>query len=208
MRSFFSYYIASVTRPSVSFKELLEDDRKIKFGFFAVLIQVTVYTLVYLFLIFGGGEPYKPWLPIAPEDYYKYNVFFLAPSMLLGWILASGVVQMLSHFFSGTGSFENTATVLGFGIGIASWTTGFHDLLTSFLGGAGFISQHNYEIALNSPTIWRTLLWIQFGLYLICFLLLFTAGIKTAHRIKTGQSFLLAFIGFICYQLFFLIFNR
>jgi hypothetical protein len=208
MRSFFSYYISTIKRPSDSFNKLLSDDRKVRFGFFAILIQVTVYTLVYLFLIFGGGEPYKPWLPIAPEDYYKYNVFFLAPSMLLGWILASGVVQILSRSFSGSGSFENTVSVLGFGIGLASWTTGFHDLLTSFMGGVGIINQHNYEIALNTPTLWRTLLWLQFALYLICFLLLFTIGIKSAHRIKTAQAFLLAFAGFICYQLFFLIFNR
>jgi hypothetical protein len=208
MRSFFSYYLSSIKRPSDTFNELLSDERRFRFGFFAILIQVTVNTLVYLFLIFGGGEPYKPWLPIAPEDYYNYNVFSLAPSMLLGWILASGVVQILSRFFSGSGSFENTVAVLGFGIGIAAWTTGFHDLLTSFLGGVHIINQHNYETALNSPTIWRTLLWIQFGLYLICFLLLFTIGIKTVHRIKRGQAFILAFAGFICYQLFFLIFNR
>ena len=208
MRSFLNYYISAIKSPSESFNALISDYRCVRFGLFAVLIQVTVYTLVYLFLIFGGGMPFKPWLPIAPEDYYKYNVFFLAPSMLLGWILASGVVQLLSRIFSGTGSFESTAAVLGFGIGLASWTTGFHDLLTSFLGGIHVISQPDYEIALNSPTIWRTLLWIQFGLYLITFLILFTAGIKTVHRLKTAQAFLLAFTGFICYQLFFLIFNR
>jgi hypothetical protein len=208
MRSFFSYYISVIKSPSQTFNELLSDKRNVRFGGFGVLIQITVYTLVYLFLIFGGGEPYKPWLPIAPEDYYKYNVFFLAPSMLLGWILASGVVQMLSRFFSGTGSFENTLSVLGFGIGLASWTTGIHDLLTSFLGAVHIIDQHSYENALNSPTIWRNLLWIQFALYLTGFLLLFTAGIKTVHKIKTGQAFLLAFAGFLCYQLFFLIFNR
>jgi hypothetical protein len=98
--------------------------------------------------------------------------------------------------------------VLGFGIGLASWTTGFHDLLTSFLGGMHIISQRGYEIALNTPTVWRTILWIQFALYLFFFLLLFTKGIKSAHKIKTLPAFFLAFIGFICYQMFFLIFNR
>ena len=208
MRTFFSYYISVIKSPAASFNELFSDDRRVRFGLYAVLIQAAVYTLVYVFLIIGGGLPFKPWLAIAPDDYYRYNVFFLAPSMLMGWILASGVVQLLSRLFSGTGSFENTVVVIGFGIGLASWTTGFHDLLTSFLGGIHIISQHNYEIALNSATIWRTLLWIQFGLYLICFLLLFTFGIKTAHKIKTGQALFLAITGFLCYQLFFLIFNR
>jgi hypothetical protein len=208
MSRFFHYYLLSVKSPSRSFNEILSDDKSVKYGLFAVLIQITVYTIVYLFLICGGGEPFKPWLAIPPEIYYRYNVFFLAPSMLMGWILASGVVQLLSRFFSGTGTFENTFTVLGFGIGIASWTTGLHDLVTSFLGGIHVISQHEYEIALNSPTIWRILLWLQFALYLVCFLLLFTIGIKSAHRIKTGQAFFLAFAGFLIYQSFFLLFNR
>lgn len=208
MKSFFNYYFSVIKSPSGSLDELLSDNRKVKFAFYAVLIQVIVYTLVYLFLILGGGEPYKPWLAIAPEVYYRYNVFFLAPSMLSGWILAAGVVQLLSRLFSGTGSFENTVTVLGFGIGLASWTTGIHDLLTSFLGGVHIISQHEYEISLNSPTIWRTLLWIQFALYLICFLLLFTIGIRAAQKVKRRHAFVLAFVGFLCYQLFFLIFNR
>jgi hypothetical protein len=208
MRSFLNYYFSVIKTPSRSFNELLSDDRKVRFGFYAVMIQVIIYTLVYLFLILGGGEPYKPWLDISPEVYYRYNVFFLAPSMLFGWILAAGVVQVLSRFFSGRGSFENTLTVFGFGIGLASWTTGLHDLLTSFLGGVHIIRQHEYEISLNSPTIWRTILWVQFVLYLVCFLLLFSIGIKAAHKVKKAHSFILAFIGFLCYQLFFLIFNR
>jgi len=162
-------------------------------------------------VVFRFAEPFDEVTPMAPVQ----DVITEAPILhvafelsSVSWILASGVVQLLSRLFSGTGSFENTVVVIGFGIGLASWTTGFHDLLTSFLGGIHIISQHNYEIALNSATIWRTLLWIQFGLYLICFLLLFTFGIKTAHKIKTGQALFLAITGFLCYQLFFLIFNR
>jgi hypothetical protein len=29
-----------------------------------------------VFLIFGGGQPFKPWLDIPSETYYRYNVFF------------------------------------------------------------------------------------------------------------------------------------
>lgn len=206
--SFLDYYVSIIKHPSKTFEDLIRDKQKIRFGFFAVLIQVSVYTLVYIFLILGRGEPFKPWLSIPPEVYYRYNVFFLAPSLIFGWILASGVVQLLSRLFSGSGNFEDTGVVIGFGIGLASWTTGFHDLLTSFLGAVHIISQHNYEMALNTPTFWRTILWIQFALYLFFFLLLFTIGIKCVHKIKTLPSLFLAFTGFICYQLFFLIFNR
>jgi hypothetical protein len=59
--------------------------------------MAVLYTLVYIFLVFGGGRPYKPWLPISQEGYYRYNVLFLAPFMFIGWILATIVAQLLGR---------------------------------------------------------------------------------------------------------------
>ena len=209
MQNSFSYYYRSMFfRPGRAFDELMEDSHALRFGIFALLICAILYTLVYIFLIFGGGKPFEPWLIIPEDIYYNYNVFFLAPSMFMGWILAGGVVHLLSHNIRHNGSFEQLMAVLGFGIGIASWTTGIHDLVTSFLGAIGVINQNHYEAMLNSPTIWRTLLWIQFALYLTAFLIIFTKGIASVYRLKKWPSFLLGLTAFMVYQLFFLIFNR
>jgi hypothetical protein len=35
----------------------------------------------------------------------------------------------------------------------------FHDLPDTFLGAVGIINLGEYEVALNSSTIWRTILW-------------------------------------------------
>lgn len=206
--SFGYYYFNLIVRPRSTFSLLVDDNRCVKFGFYAVSITAVLYTFVYLFLILGGGLPFKPWLDIPPEIYYRYNVFFVAPSMLMGWILSAGVLQLISRFFGGTGSFERNLAVTGFGISLASWSTLIHDLITSFLGAVHVISQHDYETALNSPTIWRTLLWIQFAVYLGWFLLLFSLGAGKAQQIKGWKIVLLGFIGFVFYQGFFLIFNR
>lgn len=208
MKTFSNYYWMAFLKPGLTFDTIISDHRMLRFGFKAVLIPAVLYTFVYIFLIFGGGQPFKPWLDIPLEVYYRYNVFFCAPSMFLGWVLAAAVVQVLSHLFTGKGTFEQTLTVMGFGIGVASWSTGIHDILTSFLGSIHVINQRNYEIALNSPTIWRALLWLQMGIYLIWFILLFSKGIKSAHRVKNWQATLLGIAGFLIYQLFFLIFNR
>lgn len=159
-------------------------------------------------MIFGGGKPFNPWLDIPLESYYKYNVFFCSPSVFLGWILASGVVHTLSRIITDTGTFEKTLSVFGFGISIASWTTGIHDLLSSFLGAIHVINQNKFEIALNSPTIWRTLLWILMSAYLIWFLILFSKAAKSVYAINKWQATILGTIGFITYQMFFFIFNR
>jgi hypothetical protein len=205
---FIFYYYGTIVKPGKTFGALKEDPRNLRFGFRALLIMAALYSFVYLFLIYGGGQPFKPWLNIPLNEYYRYNVFFCAPSMVLGWILAAGVVQIISRLFSGTGTFEQTLCVLGFGIGIASWSTGFHDLLTSFLGAIHVISQRDYEMALNSPTIWRTLLWIQMLIYLLWFLILFREGVQQIHGLKGWKAALAGTAGFIVYQGFFLIFNR
>jgi len=207
-RTFTNYYFEAFIRPRKVFNELLADPRSLKFGFWAMIIMAIVYTLVYVFLVMGGGTPFKPWLDIPLDVYYRYNVWFLAPSMILGWVLAAGVVQLLSKFSGGTGSFENTLVVLGFGISIASWSTGLHDLITSFLGGIHVINQNEYELALNSPTVWRTLLWVLMLWYLLWFVVLFSIGVRVVQGIKAWHSVLVGTIGFVVYQLFFLIFNR
>jgi hypothetical protein len=205
----FSYYYHSMFfRAGRAFDELVDDHRSLRYGALALLFCAILYTLVYVFLILGGGKPFKPWLSIPEEVYYRYNVFFLAPSMFMGWILAGGTVHLLSLLVHKDGSFEKTLAVLGFGIGIASWTTGLHDFGSSFLGAIGVVDQNRYEVLLNSPSFWRNLLWIQFALYLAAFLVLFTKGIASVYRLNIWPSFLLGLTGFIVYQLFFLIFNR
>ena len=89
------------------------------------------------------------------DRYFNYDVFIVGPSMFLCWQLVSGVVRVLSRLFSGTGSFENTAVALGFGIGAATWASLLHDLPDSVLGALGIIGVNAYEAVLNGPPFWR-----------------------------------------------------
>jgi len=205
---FFHYYTGTLIRPYRTFTELAGEPGKLRYSLTAVSVTAIVYTFVYIFLIFGDGRPFSPWLNIPPEVYYRYNVIFCAPSMFLGWILASAVVQFISRSMSSQGDFEQSLAVTGFGLSMASWSTGIHDLISSFLGAIHVINQQEFEHALNSPTIWRTILWILMIAYLSWFILLFSKGYKAIYHIKTWQSVILGTVGFITYQLFFFIFNR
>ena len=64
---------------------------------------------------------FKPWLAIPAEDYYRYNRFLLAPSLLMCCLLADSIVQLFSRFFRGSGTFEDTLAALGLGIAIPTW---------------------------------------------------------------------------------------
>jgi hypothetical protein len=132
----------------------------------------------------------------------------LAPSMFAVWILAAGVAQLLSRLFSGAGTFEDTLSTLGFATGIASLASLLHDLPDSFLGAIGLLDLRWYETALNTPTIWRTLLWISYGLFFLLFVLLYPKAVGAAQRIKTGPAIPVGVLSFVVYQGGFRIFNR
>jgi hypothetical protein len=140
--------------------------------------------------------------------YYYYNRFFLAPSMFMGWILAAGVAQLLSRPFGGKGSFEDMLSVFGFGISIASLASLAHDLPDTFLGAIGLLNLREYEVALNSPTIWRTILWVLYSLYFILFFVLFPKGVGTAQRLRPAPAILVGLLAVLAYKGVFVIFNR
>jgi len=205
---FRDYYRDAFFAPSKAFARLVLDPRRLRFGLFSLLIVAALYTCVYIFLYYGDGRPYKPWLPIAAEKYYQYNIFFLAPSMLLAWLLTSLVVHLTARAFSRRGNFRSVLSTFGLSVGVASWATLVHDYITSFLGAIHVMNQQEYEHLLNTPTIWRGLLIGQMIIYAIWFILLFSKAAKASYRINQGLSILLGTFAFITYQGFFFIFNR
>ena len=209
-RAFARYYAGLLRSPRATFEALLADPRRVRLGALAVASQAALYTLVYVFLVIGHGRPtaFHPWLAIDPEVYYRYDVFFLAPSVFAGWILASGAAFLVGRAAGGRGSFEDTASVLGFGIAAASWTTLLHDLSTSALGALGVMNQRRYEDAMSSATPARTLIWTLMIAYVAAFLVLFTKGIGAAQQVRAPRAAMLALLAFVAYQGVFCLFNR
>jgi hypothetical protein len=128
--------------------------------------------------------------------------------MLGCWILASGVAYLLSRLVSGQGSYDDTLSVFGFGITIATLIAALHDLTDSFLGAIGLLDLRWYEVALNSPTIWRTILLTLYGIALILLVLYLVIGVRRVHKIKSGHALWIGFTSAVVYQGMFIVFNR
>lgn len=207
---FARYYLGTLIRPSRTFDTLMADPRRLRYGALALLSNAVLYTLVYVFLTLGGGAPssFQPWLAIAPEDYYAINRFMLAPSMFGCWILAAGAAQLLGRLAGGKGSFEDNLSAMGFAIAVASLASLGHDLPDTFLGAVGLLDLEAYEVALNSPTPWRTLLWICYGTSAVLFLVLFPKAVRSAQGIGRTASTAIGIAAFAAYQGVFLVFNR
>ena len=208
--SFAGYLVGTLLRPLKTFELLMTDSRRLKFGLAAISINALVYTLVYVFLTIGGGAPssFAPWLAVPKDVYYFYNRFWLAPSMFCCWILAAGVAHLLGKLFSGQGSFEDTLSALGFGILIATSFATLHDLTDSFLGAVGLLDLRWYEVALNSPTIWRTILFTLYGIALVMLALLSVKAVSASQKIKGGPALFVGLVAAIVYQVMFMVFNR
>jgi len=203
-------YFRTIFSPRKSFERLLAADNYLTLSFIYILIPIVAYTLMYVFLTIANGAPsvFTPWLNIPKENYYSINRFLLAPSMLLCLFVAASTVQILSRILKGTGTFEQTLVVIALSISIAMWGGLIHDLPMSFLSAIGVIDAKQHEIAMNSPTIFRTLLWICYSIYLIAFLVLFSLTVKTVHKLNWLKSISIGITAFIIFQLVFLIFNR
>ncbi len=102
--TFWSTYKACLVRPRETAEALAADKRGLRLGFAAFLVPVLGYIIVYIGLGHSGAYPSKftPWLEIPAEEYYRWNLFLLPPSMFAGWLLASAVVQIASRPLGGT----------------------------------------------------------------------------------------------------------
>lgn len=210
MSKFLKNYLQTIVQPRKTLEGLLSRENYFSLGFIFILIPIVAYTLMYIFLTIGNGAPsvFTPWLNIPKEDYYSINRFLLAPSMILCWIVASATIQILSRIFKGAGTFEQTLTVIALSISIAMWGGLIHDLPMSFLSALGIIDARQHEIDMNSPTIFRTLLWICYSIYFVAFMILFPISVKVTQKLTTAKCILIGWTGFICFQIIFLIFNR
>jgi hypothetical protein len=197
-------------KPASTFREIFESEKALKYSFFALLIPALGYTLFYVMAYFAGGSPsaFKPWLAIPIEDYFKYDIVLTFPGYYLGWIGSSGTVYLLSRFLNGQSRFDNILAVIGFGIGIATWSSLLHDLTDAFLSITGVIDMRAYEQLLNEPTFWRGLLWTLYTIYFFWFLTLFTIGIKKAQNFSLFKSILISLAGLFTFQAILLIFIR
>jgi hypothetical protein len=78
----------------------------------------------------------------------------------------------------------------------------------SFLSAIGIINASEHEIAMNSPTIFRTILWICYSIYFIAFFILFSLSVRVVHQLNWIKSIIIGSLAFILFQTIFLIFNR
>jgi surfactin synthase thioesterase subunit len=197
-------------RPAGTFEHLLQSPKRLQYSFYALLVPAIGYTLFYIMAYNAGGSPstFKPWLALPIEEYFKYDIILTLPGYYLGWICGAATIFLVARLMNGTGKFIDTLVIIGFGAGVATWSSMLHDLTDAVLSTLGIIDMQEYERLLNEPTFWRYLLLFLYLIYFTWFIALFFIGIKKAYGLNWLKSLVLAIIGLVFYQGMLLIFIR
>lgn len=207
---FLSLYLNTFVSPKNSLSRVLKHEKSLIYGLISLLVPAFGYTFFYIMAYKSGGSPsvFKPWLALPIEYYFYYDIFLTIPGYIVSFLTAGGLIHLLSKVMGAKGTYENTLTMLGFAIGVASWSAMAHDLSDAFLGFLGIIDMREYEKALNSPTVWRTIWLIFYTGYFIWMPVILSIGLRLSLRLSRLNSAILSLVGFVVFQVILLIFIR
>ena len=99
-----SYMWGIIPHPVKTTSRLLQEEKKVIYGFLFILIFSSLYTLYVAVLYVVGLEPYywEPLLRIPLEKWYLWQTFITIPITISTWIVLAGCIQLLSKPFKGT----------------------------------------------------------------------------------------------------------
>jgi hypothetical protein len=189
MGKFWSYLGGTVIRPRRTFNQLLNNSNHLLYGFGAILLIGVLYTLTLIGLAVTNTKIFTPaWIAIPPEKYYFYEIFFAIPVLLLTWILAAGLVQLISKSFKGRGNFEGSLAVLGFALTIPMFVTWIPETIGTILFLCGTINQHDWLELTSKPGFWQVFSTGYQFLSIIWYLILFPIATAIAQKVRWWQA--------------------
>lgn len=174
-----------------------------------MIAMSAAYTLVAVFLAIIGGTPNpQPYLRIPSEQYFFWASFFYAPVLILGWVLAGAVMQIVGRALGGSGSFEGTLAVLGVATAVATLPGLVPDLALTFVQLTGAMDYEPWFYSVTHGGVWFLIVWVYLGLYLLAFCILYPAAAMATHGLGRGRAVVVGLVSFAVYQGFIFVFLR
>jgi hypothetical protein len=152
-----------------------------------------LYLLTSLGLAAAGAYPLAPVFFRLPEDnYYFWQMIFILPGFLLGWLLASGLISL----FGKKGhrmSFEKAAGLSGPALALPVclvWVPQAVQTVLMLLG----MSQDEYVEILSSPGLWQVL-YLGFQIIAAAWgVFLFALAARHSQSIGRGRAGIIGFV--------------
>ncbi|HVZ80224.1 MAG TPA: YIP1 family protein [bacterium] len=193
----------------MTFQDLAGNPRRGKIGFLSMLSVGLGYSLVAHFLDLLHAPPVPPpFLAIPADRYFHWAAWFYAPGMLLGWILASAVIQIFSRLLGGQGKFEDTLALTGWASALGTLATLLPDLVLTLVQVAGWMDYGHWRGSVDHGGPWFYIVWAYLLLYLGLFLVFYPQVVWTVHRLSGRRAVGAGWTGFLVYQGFLMLFAR
>ena len=209
MTSFWTYFIGTCIKPRMTFILLLSEPRRMALAFGSVLLMGVLYTLTAAGNAAAGAQPLMPPLVAIPsESYYSWEILFMIPVYIAGWILAAGIAQALGKLFGGSGDFEETLSVFGFALNIPWYITWMADSVVALLYLSGSMTQAEWKTLVEKPGLWQIVTYSYPLLSLVWLFVLVATAISVVHGLRRWQTLLTTTVTVIALQIVMLIFIR
>jgi hypothetical protein len=188
MAASFYFFFGAILLPPLAFRRLLADARALGRGFRVILLAGLLYAAASFARAATGAVPMAPtWVKFAEDNYLIWQTVFILPVLLLLWILAAGLLQLLGRRGPRAASFEATAGLAGYAVGLPLLL-----LWVPQAVGAGLMlmgmSQAEWVETLSRPGSWQT---FYIGVHIVAaawaFVLL-TLAARLTHKLPWWRA--------------------
>jgi hypothetical protein len=205
MARLIEYFLLPLIKPVERMRRLVEDDRKVAYGFIIYVILGLLYTVtVTIGYLNGFGAVTKPLINIPEEKYYLYQAFFQVPFFIVAAVVFAGVARLASTALKGRGSFESLFAIGAVGMTLPMFVTlwipetmllvFFPDKRLTPLGGFAVIPVWLDNLRMAAGAVWMLVIIIR--------------GIMICERISLWKAIVISVCGGIPMGMLMAIFIR
>jgi hypothetical protein len=208
MKSFWGYFIGTIIRPRPTFRLLLADPKQVSKSFKAVLFMGILYTITVACFAASGALISAPaFINLQPENYYFWEMFFAAPVVFLGWILAAGFGHLLSRWGKGAGTFEGTLVALGFAVTVPQIATWIPETIFGVFLLFGMKQEAFMELTAQ-PGFWQISVIAYHAVAVLWMLILVITAIIASQKMRWWRTLLVGLFATAVFMAVMIIFIR
>jgi len=202
------YLGGTVVRPRRTFDRMRDDPRKVVQGFRAILLIGLLFAATAAVLAAAGALPAAPTLlRVSEMNYYFYEIFFVLPVFLAGWVLAAGFAVLVSVRGTGGGGYEDTLAAFGPAIAVPSVVVWLPETVFAghLLSGG---SQVAFMDRTAEPGFWPVFIWGYQAVFVVWMVSLLAVAVAVSRRVRWPRAVLTAILTGVVFLAFAAVFIR
>jgi hypothetical protein len=153
-----------------------------------VVLAGVLYAMMAAAFGLAGAVPLAPaLLPLAPENYHFWEMAFVLPLFVLGWLLVSAFAKVLGRLLGGKGTYKATAAAMATALSVPLLFVWFFQSAIAVLMLLG-MGQAEFADLVSAPGLWQTLFLAYHALGAAGLLTLAVRALARAQKLGWGRA--------------------